>query len=193
LRQEELSRFQPMAQPVPWLASGVGIAGTLYCDGGKSIVCTQRSENETFRSNEFDTSVVEGIAPTRDKDLQENGLIYPELVLRRAFKGELGSPIEDIESYIYGYGVDLEYYQWNFLGFGVTNISFEEVVAHWQMADEKFETRQLLRVPADPTSVARFCSDHRIWSCGIASLYTSLIKMGHSERDVFKSFTAVFS
>ncbi|MGV1829078.1 hypothetical protein [Agrobacterium vitis] len=160
--------------PVPHLASGVGICINVVCDNGASIVVGRRSLNETFRKGEFDIAVVEGIRPTADV---AEGKIDVQAVARRALTEELGfgrgQPPEVWSSLlnrlvVFEFGVDLEYYQWNFLAFADTKLSFAEIDGMWRKAKDRKENTGLRAVPSDRDSLTQFFMGQPIWSAGMA-------------------------
>lgn len=182
------SRFP--IQPVPFLASGVGVCVNVVCDGGRSIVIGQRSEDETFRKNEYDAAVVEGIRPTSDV---QDGAIDIHQVVRRALSEELGlsrAKLEGIEGLstadreivalegdtflkrqvIFEFGCDLEFYQWNFLAFVETPLSFDAIYSAWQKAKDRKENQTIQRIPFDRKSATAFIQEKPIWSSGMACI-----------------------
>lgn len=161
-------------KPVPHLASGVGICINVVCDNGNSVVIGQRSLNETFRKGEYDVAVVEGIRPTSDVT---EGRIDIQSVAKRALMEELGfargQPPEAWSSLlnrlvIFEFGVDLEYYQWNFLAFADTKLTFAEVDSMWRKAKDRKENSCLLAVPNKPAHLTKFFMERPIWSAGMA-------------------------
>lgn len=166
------SRFP--IQPVPFLASGVGICINVICDGGESIIIGQRSDDETFRKGEFDIAVVEGIRPSGDV---VDGKIDITSVAHRALSEELGLSMavkgknidELIERLvIFEFGCDLEFYQWNFLAFAEVKLDFDTIYAAWQKAKDRKENQTLRKIPFDRSEIERFVQERAIWSAGMA-------------------------
>lgn len=166
------SRFP--IQPVPYLASGVGICINVICDDGKSIIVGQRSNDETFRKGEFDIAVVEGIRPSGDV---VNGNIDITSVAHRALSEELGlnkavkdKSVEELieRLVIFEFGCDLEFYQWNFLAFAEVKLDFETIYSAWQKAKDRKENQTLRKIPFNRDEVERFVQERAIWSAGMA-------------------------
>lgn len=164
-------------QPVPWLASGVGIAVNIFCEGGDKVVVGHRSNLETFRSSEYDVAVVEGIQGgfNRKPDHPEYVDIHEELW--RGLDEELGlggdrSNADDIE--IFAFGCDLKYYQWNFLATVTFDLSLDEIKARWDLAKHRRENHFLSAIDANTAAVLSFIEDTPIWSCGVACMLESI-------------------
>lgn len=172
VRSNALKNFHYDDQPITFLSSGVGLALLLFTDGGKSIILTQRSRYETFRSLEFDVSVVEGIKPSDDC---VNGKIDFYGAAVRGFKEELNVDLNKEDINLFSFGVDLEYYQWNMLGCATTSLSSEEVINLWHGAKDRKESADVFAVEANPYAVLSFCLENKIWSSGIASIYYSFL------------------
>ena len=192
LRKKALREFQHLDQPIEWLASGVGVAVVVFCDDGTHFVTCQRSDTERFRSREFDISVVEGINPVKDRHPEKTDRVYIHDAVKRAVHAELGFKPEDDEINVIGFGVDLEYYQWNFIAYVESSLSFQEIELAWQTADEKFETMALSYVSATPEDAAEFAAVNPVWSSGLAALYTSLFKRSPVPQQVRSAFIGAF-
>lgn len=173
-RWQALQDAQFPPQPLNFLASGVGICINTICDGGKSIVVGQRSMQETFRKGERDIAVVEGIRPTSDV---EDGAIDMRQVCYRALNEELGldkiSPGKSAVDFIkrlsiFEFGVDLKFYQWNFLSFVNLDLSFEDIESAWRKAKDRRENQRLSKIPLDRDGVEAFIQNNAFWSAGAA-------------------------
>lgn len=182
-RWQELQKLEYPPEPAEHLASGVGVAICVFCDGGKKIVLGQRSLRETFRKGEFDIAVVEGIRPTAN--VSPDRLIDLYGVLYRALDEELGTdrcqqefgrPLKDLilDAAIFEVGLDMKFYQWNFLAYVVTSLKFHEVEQLWHRAKDRKENQRLTSIPATRDDAARFLIEHNIWSCGCACMLHSL-------------------
>jgi hypothetical protein len=170
----------------------VGVAVVVFCSGGSEIVVCRRSDLERFRSREFDVSVVEGINPVKDCSDEASNRIFIHEVVKRAVNAELGFEPDKSSIHVVGFGVDLEFYQWNFLSFVESKLSFEEIELAWQSAEEKFETIELIRIPATPAEAAKFAAENLVWSSGLAALYYSLIKRSDQQKDIGAEFVNAF-
>lgn len=159
--------------PVPHLASGVGVCVNVICDDARSMVVGQRSNDETFRKNEYDVAVVEGIRPTAEGAGQTAIMD----AAYRALSEELGvnkkvldRSIEDIVKrlVIFEFGCDLEFYQFNFLAFAEVNLDFPTLYRAWQKAKDRKENQTLHTIPFTRESVDDFVTKNPIWSSGAA-------------------------
>lgn len=191
LRKKALQSFEFLDQPIEWLASGVGVAVVVFCDAGERIIICRRSDRERFRSRQFDVSVVEGINPIKDIR-SESETVYVYDAVRRGVEAELGFEVRAEQVKVIGFGLDLEYYQWNFIAYVETDLSFSEIEMYWQGAEEKFETMELSSVSSSPKAAAKFAASNPIWSCGLAALYFSLLKRNENAKDVIKAFVSAF-
>lgn len=170
-------------RPTPFLASGVGVAICVFCDGGQSVVIGQRSHLENFRQEEFDIAVVEGIRP--NADVNERNEIDLFGVLDRALDEELGTgnlerlfgrTLAEVvtKKAIFEFGCDLKYYQWNFLAAVTLDLGFDEVLRLWQSAKDRRENQRLIAIENNSENVLNFVRENNIWSCGVACLLRSL-------------------
>lgn len=190
LRRRALSQFQFLNQPIPWLASGVGVVAVVFCRGGNSFVACRRSDSESFRSREFDASIVEGLHPNKDADPLSPSSLNVYNAMRRAIFAELGVRVSREDCYIIGLGIDLEYYQWNFIGYAYSDLTYEEIHQKWQAADEKWEACELREVDASAVGIANFIHDNPVWSSGIAAIYFSHLKRADDDEAFDLAFAA---
>ena len=84
--------------------------------------------------------MVEGINPKLDAREAGSDVLIAD-VARRGVHHELGLAYDDFSVRIHGFGLDLEYYQWNFICSAQTHLAFDDVKLAWQTAVEKWETR----------------------------------------------------
>lgn len=173
-RWQALQDAQFPPQPLNFLASGVGICINVICDDGKNIVIGQRSLQETFRKGERDIAVVEGIRPTSDV---HDGSINMTRVCYRALNEELGldkiaegKSAQDFTKRlsIFEFGVDLKFYQWNFLSFVELDLSFEQIESAWRKAKDRRENQRLVKIPLARAGVEAFIQNNAFWSAGAA-------------------------
>jgi transcriptional regulator with XRE-family HTH domain len=189
LRYEALRDWRFLNQPIEFLSSGVGNALMLFTDGGDSAIFVKRSEFEEFRSGDFDVAVVEGIHPT--KDVAAEGIIDVYAAARRGYLEECGIdiPLDDIK--LIGFGNDLEYYQWNLLGYAVSEVSSSDLIKYWHGAEDRKESEDMFAIASDPVSVLSFCRDRAVWGSGLAAAYFSLCKR-HGQAEVVAAANKVF-
>ncbi|SDG26154.1 helix-turn-helix transcriptional regulator [Rhodobacter capsulatus] len=187
LRRKALKSFEFLDQPIEWLSIGLGVSLVVYTKDRKSFIAARRSDNEQFRRREWDISVVEGINPVKDTRAADANLVYIYDAARRAVQAELGFSVSEGQIKIVGFGVDLEYYQWNFVGYVDSGLTYQEVESYWAMADEKEETIRLKEVPNEPLAAATFLRENLIWSCGMATLFISTIKSAEDQESTRSS------
>ncbi len=178
-------------QPVPYLASGVGIAINVFCDGGERIVLGQRSNLEAFRPSEFDIAVVEGIRPDFNvyDESEEASYIDVHGALWRGLQEELGLTDEDREMSvkdltIFEFGCDLKFYQWNFMASVTLDLSFDEILLRWKRAKSRRENNFLTSIPANREEAIKFVRQNQMWACGVACLLES-IRVHEEGRHIF--------
>ncbi|NPU09939.1 hypothetical protein HL666_04120 [Bradyrhizobium sp. 83002] len=177
-RWEQLISQDDPKNVLTHLTSGVGVVVNVVCARDDSIVIGQR-QNVSFRRDEFDVAVVEGIRPTAN--VNRLGRIDLFAVVRRALDEELGlkysqvaigrdseSLIKDLR--VVGFGVDLRYYQYNFLCNVVLDAEFSDVAAMWTHAVDRRENKKLYHWPADLEEVIQRIRVSDIWSAGMACL-----------------------
>lgn len=177
-RWEQLCSQEDPKDVLTHLTSGVGVAVNIVCARDNSIVIGQR-QNVNFRRDEFDVAVVEGIRPTANVnrlgriDLsgvvrraldEEIGLKYSQIALKR----EPGTLIKDLR--VVGFGVDLRYYQYNFLCNVILDAEFSDVSAMWAYATDRKENKKLHSWPAVLKDVIQRMKTNDIWSSGVACL-----------------------
>jgi hypothetical protein len=166
------SSFPP--QPVNYLASGVGVCINVICDSGRHMVVGQRSDQETFRKGERDVAVVEGIRPTADI---RGGRVDIRHACMRALNEELGldqlARGKDAKDFtdrlcLFEFGLDLKYYQWNFLAFADVRLTFPQILDAWRKAKDRKENQRLDVVEFNRQSCIAYLTNNPFWSCGMA-------------------------
>lgn len=185
-------------------ATGVGMA-IFAVTADNFAVFARRREGLGARGNELDVSVVEGLSPVKDGQTARDhvfpdGLAFNELpdhevarlcgppdlhrAARRACEEELCLASHDAECIeLLALGVDMEFYQWNFLGYAKLHRTFAELAAA-RGRRSKPETAELIALDADPNNVLEWLSKttrerHEpttMWSCGLAASYYGLVR-----------------
>lgn len=187
-RGKILSAWNPTSQPLPDFPNGVGICMCLITSD-KQWVFSRRSDNPTHvspRRGEWDVAVVEGLNPTRSK-LTSSGSMSHLHEARAGLKEELGLlKCADEDIHVLGFGVDLEYYQWNLIGYATSNLTAEEIrQSRLRHAKDRNEISEFGIVDANPKAIFEFLADKRIWSSGLAATYYSLVHhLGPEEVDL---------
>lgn len=180
-RWEQLQEQDDPKDPLVHLSSGIGVAINVVCVRDNKIAIGQRLK-VNFRRNEFDVAAVEGIRPTADVNArghvdlfsavkraldEEVGLKHAVVALKR----EPAGIIEDIK--ILGFGVDLRYYQYNFLCTVKLDVSFSDLQNLWTHAPDRHENRKMHPLENSVDSAMEFVKSNNIWSSGIAALVKS--------------------
>jgi hypothetical protein len=173
LRQKYLQE-KDLSQPIPFLAHGFGVALVLITKD-KKLLLSRRNENAGTRAGELDVSVVEGVHPQKDASITYRG---PNLY-RTAVRGileEVGISILQEDVVFLGFGVDIEYYQWNIIGMVRVTETAEEILKSRQRgASGKWETKQFEVIESAPLNVFRHLKQEKIWSTGLVAIYWLLV------------------
>jgi hypothetical protein len=177
LRREFLSTPAAVAEsvrrPLPFLANGVGIMLLAFTDDDKVLLVHRRLESRA-RPGECDVTVVEGIDANFDSGGAGRLDIYATAV--RGCREELGVDVSAADVSILAFGVDMTYYQWNFLGLVDIRLAADEVIArHGMHAKDRWEGK-LEPVKVDPVNVFERLRQDKIWDCGLVTTYLALCK-----------------
>lgn len=164
---------ESIRRPLPFLANGVGVALLAFTDDNKVLLVHRRMESRA-RPGECDVTVVEGIDAGFDSVGSGSLDIYSTAL--RGCREELGVDISTSDVSILAFGVDMTYYQWNFLGMIDIKLTADEVIAqHALHAKDRWEGR-LEQVNLDPASVFERMRQEKIWDCGLVTAYLALSK-----------------
>jgi hypothetical protein len=189
LRQKYL-QGEDLSQPIPFLAHGFGVALVLITKD-KKLMLSRRSENAGSRAGELDVSVVEGVHPQKDASITYYG---PD-VYRTAVRGlleEVGIPVLQEDVVFLGFGVDVEYYQWNIIGMVRTAKTADEIFESRQRgASGKWETKQFEVIESAPLNVFKFLEQEKIWSTGLVAIYWTLVHE-FGKKKVDRAAQAIF-
>lgn len=160
---------------VPYLARHVGIAALIITKDDVLIV-TKRDENTGARPGEFDVSVVEGIEPTKDADM--SGEVNKIDVFRAVMRGceeEMGFRPSLEEVSILGFGVDMQWYQFNFLAIVKTRLTYQEILENRNgRAKDSWETRVVPK-RRNVDDVLKLINNEKMWGFASVLLYWSLL------------------
>lgn len=183
LRNRHLS--PPAAEPVPFLAIGLGVALVLITRDEKFVLCC-RSTNSGARANELDVSVVEGVHLDHDRSTHHAGPDLYKTAVRGA-KEELGIELPREDICFLGFGVDLDYYQWNVIGFARLAVTSEELMVNRTRGSSgKWENRDIQFVDTNPDAVWIFLRNRRLWATAWVALYWAMVRE-YGRRKVEKS------
>lgn len=177
--------------PSPVLSQGVGVVLTVVTSDEK-IVLTRRRKDVGIRQGELDVSVVEAIDP--DKDIVESskdseGEHRKIDLYRAAIRGveeELGLAVQPDQVHLLGYGVDLEYYQWNIIGTVETELTSKQILEKKSSGTHGLnEISYIEFVQYDFIKVAELIRDEPMWSTGQIALYWTMV---YQSGNPLKSF-----
>jgi hypothetical protein len=180
-RWERLQEQEDAGDVLTHLSSGVGVAVNVTCLRDQTLVIGQRL-NVNFRRGDFDVAAVEGIRPTAN--VSPTGILDLVGVVRRSLDEEIGlkhakmalnrKPDEVLRQIkIFGFGVDLRYYQYNFLCSATLDASFADVEQLWGYAKDRSENKRLYPWPADREKAVILAKTNNIWSSGLVCLLKS--------------------
>jgi hypothetical protein len=158
-------------KPIGLLANGVGVSLAVHTVDGHMIMCRRRVG--TFaRPGEVDVGVTEGLHWGLDRRGERIDVIAGCL---RGLTEELGVSASHEEIRLFGFGVDMDYYQWNFIGEADLEATKDQVVElHSRRAKDNWEGR-LVTVPCDSASAFyRALGDEPMWSTAEVACYMSL-------------------
>jgi hypothetical protein len=154
--------------PCPFLANGVGVVLLGFTDDDK-VLLTRRRGGTRARPGQRDVTVVEGIHATHDLVAAERIDVYRTAI--RGCREELGVPVASSDVRILAFGVDMSYYQWNFLGVVEFRQSAREVMeSHALHARDRWEGR-IQPVPADPQAVFEQLRQEGAWDTAVVTTY----------------------
>ncbi|HEV2782158.1 MAG TPA: NUDIX domain-containing protein [Actinophytocola sp.] len=161
-----------VAQPVPFLANGVGIALVAFTDDDR-LLLARRRVNTSARGGERDVGVVEGMHADLDLAARGGGLNPYETAVRGC-REELGVNVEPADVRLLGFAVDMAYYQWNFVGFVELRKTSDEVLEAQRLhAKDRWEAK-LEPVAIDPEVVFTRIRHDGMWDMGLVATYLAL-------------------
>ena len=163
-------------KPISYLARHVGVTA-LILTSDKKIIMTKRSHQTSIRRGEYDVSVVEGIEPT--KDVYSDGVINKIDIFRSIKRGcdeELGFEPADEEISILGFGVDMKFYQYNFISIIETKLSLSQIANHKNGRAKDGWENKIHAINFDIDEVLSYINRNSMWGFATVSLYWLLIK-----------------
>lgn len=182
LRQKYIEGHDP-SKPIVFLANGFGVVLVIITKDRK-LILSRRHDTVGARPGEHDVSVVEAVHPIHDRASDHPG---PDL-FRTAIRGaqeELGIVLLQSNITFLGFGVDMEYYQWNIVGVAHTVRTAGQVLEGRTCGTAgKWETRTIKPIDADPRIVFNYLRNHKMWSTGWIAIYWALVhEWGKTEVD----------
>lgn len=202
IREKYINKaIQDIHLPSPILSQGIGIVLTVVT-ADERIVLTRRRQDTGIRPNELDVSVVEAIDPYQDATDDSNGVEnkYKTIDLYKAacrgLKQELGLVVKPEQIHLLGFGVDLDYYQWNIIGMVETELTSSQVLEKKSSGIHGLNELSMLEfIQHDHIKVAELIRDQQIWSTAQIALYWTMVyNLGNPIKTFTdKTFNAVFS
>lgn len=174
LRDEYLANpLKAVREPVGFLANGVGVSLLAFTDDDK-VVLTRRRSGAWARPGELDVSVVEGIDSVHDSI--GPGMLSAYSAAIRGCREELGISVDESDVLFLAFGVDMAYYQWNFIGSVETRLSAAELMDSYLLhAKDRWEGK-LEMVPAEPKAVFAVLGREHMWDMGLVTAYLALCR-----------------
>ena len=163
-----------LVQPVPFLSNGFGISLAIITKDRK-LILSWRSDHAGARPGELDVSVVEAVHPLNDRSTTS---LNPDLY-RTAIRGiqeEIGIDALQENITFLGFGVDIEYYQWNIVGIVRISDTAQKALENRRSGlSGKWEAKNLEVIEAEPRNVFSYIKDKKIWSTGLLTIYWALV------------------
>jgi len=176
--REKYIPYDDLDQLVPFLANGFGVV-LVVITGDDQVIMTKRSNDSAVRPGEHDVSVVEGVHPNMDQSPLHTGPCFFKAACRGANE-ELNLNVPEQAIQFLGYGIDLEYYQWNMIGYVRIEESFNEVKRLRSTgAADKWEAKQMTGEAFTKKNVAKLIMEKDMWATAKVALYWTLKKEGN--------------
>lgn len=174
LRQAYIATDERCVEPIPFLAVGFGV-GLAIVTRDNQIALTRRSDTVGARRGELDVSVVEGVHPVLDRSATSTAPDLYHTAVRGAAE-ELAIDLAPADVRFLGFGVDLQYYQWNMLGCARTGLTAAEILARRSRgASGKWEACRIEFADFELHGLLRLLRDTTIWSSGCCTIYWALV------------------
>ena len=158
----------------PFLLSHAGVAVAVVTSDHQLVLARRKPFGP--RPGELDCSVVEGINLRQDRSTHDRTELVAADAMRRGLAEELGVMPEDTAACdVLAVGIDLDYAQWNWTGMARLSITGEQLRAASDTASDRFENELLELVDFAPAPVLERLHGERIWACGLATIYYSLV------------------
>lgn len=173
--REKYLAYDKLETIQPFLANGFGVVLVIITND-EEVILTKRANTSGARGDEFDVSVVEGVHPTLDLAHGSDGPDLFSAAVRGA-KEELGIEINKEEVSFLGYGIDMDYYQWNMIGFAHLPLSSVEIKSiRSRGAPDKWESTLLTFENFTPKNIARIILEVDMWSTAKVALYWTAVR-----------------
>jgi hypothetical protein len=178
-------------RPIPHLGNGLGVALLAFTHDGK-VVLSRRKDSSRARPGQRDVTVVEGLHAAHDRS--GAGRLDVTRAAIRGCKEEIGVTVEADDVRLLAFGVDLAYYQWNFLGVVDAKYSADQLLEfHALNARDRWEGK-LEPYPADPEIVLRILHQDDAWDTALVTAYLafcSRIGVPQTHRAAARAFGTI--
>ena len=180
LRDRYLAYNDP-SKPIPFLANGLGVALVIITEDGK-LILSRRQETLSARPGELDVSVVEGVHPFHDRHTDHAGPDLYRTAIRGAME-ELGVTLLEKDVTFLGFGVDMEYYQWNVIGMAEIAETAQQILERRTRGTAgKWEAHTFESVDAVPRTAFEYLKTNKMWGTGKVAIYWALVKKSGKKR-----------
>jgi len=179
---ETLDDWEPKQEIDPVLGQGLGVSVAILSNDGHFIF-GRRFSKIGARAEEIDTGAVEGLGLMDVVDNNNTGIgnIDIQAVMERAANEEFGITNSKIKSLkILGFGFDIGWSQWNFIGLCETDLTGKEIQArHRSVASQRAEYKETHAVKSDPDILFNWLADEprAIWSCGLGTIFYAMVHL----------------
>lgn len=172
--REKYLKDHDHSQPIPFLANGFGVALVIFTSDQK-LLLYRRHDSTGVRAGQIDASVVEGVHPTLDRSIMHRGPDLYHTAIRGA-EEELGIELVQDQIAFLGFGVDLEYYQWNMLAVAHASETSSTVLERYRRGTSgKWESKKIEIIDSTPPFVFNYLRKEKLWSTGIVAIYWALV------------------
>ncbi|WML46708.1 hypothetical protein RCG23_13750 [Neobacillus sp. PS3-34] len=175
IRQTYLSMndtSEVVEEVVPFLANGFGIAVLVFTKDNKFIL-SRRSMQCNARPGEYDVTIVESV---NEKDIIGSNKMDLYNTVTRGIEEELGLSIQKEKVTFLGFGVDMDYYQWNMVGIvdlSKDYMSDEILNARSMGAEGKWENKEFIALSMKDLQ-RKVIDPGEMWGMGLVTLYWGL-------------------
>ncbi|MFF2753504.1 hypothetical protein ACFVR1_07050 [Psychrobacillus sp. NPDC058041] len=175
--RNQLEKLQPI------LANGFGVV-LVIITSDENIILTTRTVNSGPRKSQLDISVVEGVHPVLDRHSENDGPDLYNTAIRGAYE-ELGVSIDRSTINFLGYGIDLDFYQWNIIGYAQVAETAKEIrEIRSRGTSGKWENTLLTFKNFTTKDLAETITTEAIWSTAKVALYwTGVRELGKKKID----------
>lgn len=190
LRERYLTNID-LSVPIPFLAQLFGVTVVVFSADDHELILSRRSGETGARPHELDVTFCEGVHPTLDRAARHPG---PDLY-RTAIRGaseEVGLELYEDDITFLGFGLDIEYYQWQLLGMARLRTSVSEAFQRRRRGTAgKWETRQFEVCSSEPKQLFCKIQNECLWAMAWVAIYWALVRV-HGRASVDRAVHEVF-